>query len=323
MSKTLIGMGSAAMDSIICCSSLPGDDSFQVVDSEQLLPGGSCANMLAAFAALGGSSRLVSKIGDDSFGRQLLDSLKRDKVDDSFLVHKAGGQTLHTYIWVAGGSHCIFICLGDSLMSLASDELAPHLLEGADIFYTDLFPPQPALDTARKCRRQGIPVIIGMQCSPSFMRRAGVSDEDLHTALSLADLVIGGQECYQEYLGCNDSIQALEALYDKYRPTFGAVCTLGSAGSVWLDQQGFYQAGAYQVEPLDSTGAGDCFLGGLLYSYFAAGSDQRTALHFASAMGALKCGQLGARISTSPRQVADFIQNNHLDYNFRPRTKVK
>ena len=44
MSKTLIGMGSAAMDSIICCSSLPGDDSFQVVDSEQLLPGGSCAN---------------------------------------------------------------------------------------------------------------------------------------------------------------------------------------------------------------------------------------------------------------------------------------
>ena len=47
MSKTLIGMGSAAMDSIICCSSLPGDDSFQVVDSEQLLPGGSCARAAA------------------------------------------------------------------------------------------------------------------------------------------------------------------------------------------------------------------------------------------------------------------------------------
>ena len=56
MIKKVLGMGASAMDTVISCPFLPKEDGFQVVEHEEILPGGSCANMLVALNALGTKS---------------------------------------------------------------------------------------------------------------------------------------------------------------------------------------------------------------------------------------------------------------------------
>lgn len=141
MTKKLLGMGTGAMDTVITCPDLPLADTFQRVIGEQLIPGGSCANMLCAFASLGGRAQLISRIGDDDFGKQFTKTLAMDSVDTSALLVNPGGVTLHTYIWAAeGGEHCILVNIGDSLMDLQPEEVDESILDGVDLFIQIYFP---------------------------------------------------------------------------------------------------------------------------------------------------------------------------------------
>lgn len=311
MRTRLLGMGAAAMDTLINCSALPQNDSFQIVGGEQLLPGGSCANMLVTFAALGGQAKLLAKIGDDAFGDPFRRTLLRDGVDDSLLFSKPGGTTLHTYIWAAdGGAHAIMVNFGDSLMDWRAEDVNPAWLDDVDLFYSDLFPAKPALRLAQLCRERRIPVIICLECPPSFMRRTGVDQAEIEQALSLADLIVSGREGYGELTGAADYHLALAEIYRLYQPSLGAVCTAGEQGAAWLDGRGLIEAPAFPVQPLDSTGAGDSFLGALLFSYFGQGRERGAALSFATAVGAMKCQVLGPRLRPSVADVEAFLASH-------------
>jgi sugar/nucleoside kinase (ribokinase family) len=309
MLKRLLGMGAAAMDTVIFCPILPRDDSFQIIKFEQVLPGGSCANVLTTSASLGAESLLIAKIGDDELGHLFRSSLIEDGVDGRFVITKAGGKTLHTYVLAAeSGQHCILINFGDSLMDLKPEEIAPYMLEGVDLFYTDLFPAEAAVFMASMCKERSIPVIICLECPPSFMERAGVSKQNILKSLSLADLIIGGRESYKELAGAENYIEAQAAIYRKFHPRFGAVCTAGEEGAIWQDDKEILQRAAYQITPIDSTGAGDSFLGALIYSHFIEGKSKIASLEFAAAVGAMKCMCVGPRIKVSSQEVEAFIQ---------------
>lgn len=311
MIRKVLGMGASAMDTVISCPFLPKEDGFQVIKHEEILPGGSCANMLVTLNALGTKACLLAKIGDDERGQLFRQTLRADGIDDNLLITKPGGTTLHTYIWAADdGQHCIFVNLGDSLMNLQPEEIPASILDGVDLFYADFFPGAATVAMAQRCRRRSIPVILCMQCTPSFMRRAGNTDEEIDTALSLADLIISGRDGYCEWSGLADYHQALQSVYDRYHPRFGAVCTAGNNGSVWIRGEQTFTAPAYNIIPIDSTGAGDSFLGALIHAYFADGQTEQQALNFASAVGAMKCLRFGPRIKVSPKEVVDFM-NEH------------
>ncbi|MCR4962569.1 MAG: carbohydrate kinase family protein [Firmicutes bacterium] len=309
--NTVLGLGAAAMDTVIGCDRLPQEDSFQVIDREQLLPGGSCANMLAALAALGVRARLLAKIGDDERGRLFRSTLRQDGVEDGWLVEKPGGVTLHTYIWAAAtGNHCIFVNLGDALMDLQPEEIDESILDGVDLFYSDFFPGKATLKIARMCKKKDIPVVLCMQCTPSFMRKAGNTDADLEASLALADLIVSGREPYEEYSGLADMQQALAAVYEEYRPRFGAVCTAGDCGAIWLQEGKTLHSPAFSIVPVDSTGAGDSFLGGLIYAFFHEGQSAQAALEFAAAVGAMKCLRFGPRIKAHADEVKRFMREH-------------
>ena len=308
MIKKVLGMGASAMDTVISCPFLPKEDGFQVVEHEEILPGGSGANMLVALNALGTKSCLLAKIGDDECGKLFRNTLRADGIDDDLLITKPGGTTLHTYILAAAdGQHCIFVNIGDSLMDLHPEEIDDAILDGVDLFYADFFPGAATVAMAKRCREKGIPVVLCMQCTPSFMRRAGNTDEEIDTGLSLADLIISGRDGYCEWSGISDYHQALKAVYNQYHPYFGAVCTAGDTGAIWIQENRTINAKAYAITPIDSTGAGDSFLGALIHAYFAEGQTPSDALNFASAVGAMKCLRFGPRIKVTPDEVKAFM----------------
>lgn len=232
-------------------------------------------------------------------------------MDDSLVITKASGITLHTYVLAAeSGQHSILINFGNSLMDLRPEEVDASMLDGVDIFYADLFPTEAAVFMANMCKERRIPVVICLECPPSFMERVGIARENIFKALSLADLIISGRESYAELTGIANYREAMVAIYQQYRPRFGALCTAGGEGAIWQDGTETLQRPAYKITPVDSTGAGDSFLGALLYSYFVAGKSKAAALEFATAVGAMKCLQVGPRIKVSPQEVETFIQQH-------------
>ena len=81
------------------------------------------------------------------------------------------------------------------------------------------------------------------------------------------------------------------------------ILTAGGEGAYWYDGEHEYHAPAYEVEPVDTTGAGDCFIGGLLYSYFGEEKDEVYALKFANATAAVKCTIAGPRSRATVQDV--------------------
>lgn len=310
----VVGLGTAAMDTVLMCSQLPREDGFAFVTSEEFLPGGSCANVLTALAGLGTPAAMIAAIGDDVYGLAFSRDLQQCGVDSRYLLVRPGGTTLHTLVTVSeGGARAIFCSLGDSLMSLEEGEVGPIMLEGACVFYTDLFPAPPALKLARLARERGVKVVFNLECPPSFMARCGVKRSEIEEMMSLADLFITGREGVGELTGSEATKETADELYNRCRPSAGLVVTLGEKGAVWVRGNETIEQPPLAVDAVDSTGAGDAFTAGLIHAYFVKGMTPNMALRYASACGALKCTRLGARLRASEEEVERFLKQEPLD----------
>lgn len=307
MQKKLLSLGAIAMDIVLDSHVLPKDDGFALLKNERMLPGGSASNVSVCAAHLGMDVYQTGKVGDDATGREFLRTLEEDGVDGKYVAVKKGGTSLHTYIITApGGQHCIFANTGDTVCTLVPEELPEDLMESMDIFYNDMFSPKAALWLAKKAVSQEKPVIYNMQCVPSFMELCGTSMEDIEEMMKLCTVFVSGRDGFKEMTGEDDYRKAMKIVQDRYHIKEGVICTAGSEGAVWLCNHQEIQVPAYSVEAVDTTGAGDCFLGGFIYSYFCEGTEKKDALEFANATAAIKCMQAGPRSRASAVQVRQF-----------------
>ena len=308
MSKVL-SLGAIAMDIVLNSHELPHDDGFGFITGENILPGGSASNVSVACASLGMDAFQTGQIGDDTFGDEFRRTLVADGVDDRYVVTKEGGTTLHTYIITApGGKHCIFANLGDSVNDLAGSDLPQDIMDGMDIFYNDMFSPDAAQWLADRAREQGKPVIYNMQCVPSFMKVCGTTDEEIDRMMRTCTLFVSGSAGFEELTGETDPHKSVRLVQEKYNIEHGVILTAGEEGSYWYDGSSEYHAGVFQVDAVDTTGAGDCFIGGLLYAYFDKGMDKENALRFANATAAVKCTIAGPRSRASVQDVLALME---------------
>ncbi len=308
MSRRILSLGAVAMDIVINSHELPKDDGFALISHEELVPGGSAANVSAACAHLGMKAFQTGQIGDDNHGVLFRKSLREEGVDDTYLITKENGTTLHTYIITApGGRHCIFANPGDSVFALQPEQLPSDIMDETDIFYCDMFSPKAALHLAAQAAHKGRPVVYNMQCVPSFMKICGTGINDIEKMMTLCTLFISGRDGYLEMTGEKDPIKAMKAVQDKYSVRDGVILTAGKNGAFWYDGQRQYNAPAYKVNVVDTTGAGDCFTGALMYAYYDKGSDRQKALQFAGAAAALKCTVSGPRSRANEKDVLDLM----------------
>jgi sugar/nucleoside kinase (ribokinase family) len=306
-----LGLGAVAMDIVLQCEDLPREDGFAFVHQEKLMPGGSCANVLVTLANMGARCGILAKVGDDPYGNTLSKDLKGAGISTQYLLTKEGGVTLHTFIAVArNGSKAILVNLGDSFLSLSDDEVNPEMLEGVKVFYTDMFAGRAALKLARLCGEKGIKVFFNLQCSPSFLELCRVSRKELEEMISICDLFYSGREGLLELSATGDGMEAGLAVYKKYHPEMGVVATLGDKGATWINHQGTLFVPAFHVTASDTTGAGDAFAGGLIYSFFIRGRDRKTSIEFSSACAAIKCMQPGPRLKASEMDVRRFLDRH-------------
>ena len=309
MAVDVLGMGAVAMDLVLRCEDLPGEDGFAFVREEAWLPGGSCSNVLVTLTSMGVPCAVSAQIGDDPYGDGVRADLDRAGVSTQYLFTKRGGTSLHTLVAVdSRGSRSIFANLGDAFLGLSESQVDVEMLEGVKVFYTDMFAAKPALKLAMFCREMGIPTVFNLEVSPTFMESCKVGREELEEMMSLCHLLCVGREGLRGLTPAPHEKEAALYLNEKYAPEGGVIVTLGGKGAFWAGKGETISIPAFTVPAVDTTGAGDAFAGGLIYARLLRQRDMGRSLAFASACGAIKCQQPGPRFKANEKEVEEFME---------------
>ncbi|ASJ07917.1 sugar kinase [Thermococcus siculi] len=224
-------------------------------------PGGAPANVAVGLSRLGVDSALVSKVGDDPFGDFLLERLHDEGVK-TFVARDPERHTGIVFVQLIGARPEFILYDGVAYFNMGGEDFPDDVLESAELvhFGSVLFAREPsrsALFEALRDLKGKVPLSYDVNIRPDLWR--GREDEmlgDIERALKLADIVkLGdGELAYLEENGINleDFDFRLVAI------------TKGAGGSELLSCGSRVHVPAYDVEPLDTTGAGDAFMAALL-----------------------------------------------------------
>ena len=300
----IYGLGTFAMDVLMKVDKLPGADSFCIVKSTEKQPGGSGTNVIVQCARLGAKSGYIACVGDDGLGQQVIDSLVAEGIDTSMVYMKPGKITLHTDIVIDDeGDKFIMLNMGDSFCSLETEEINEEAIASAKVFYTDMVPFAQSLEGLKIAKKNGVKTVFNMQVGLDTLIGLGGTKEALLDALKYVDVFAPCQEGLYALAGTQD-LDACAKYLREYCDGI-LVFTQGKKGSVAYDTENkSYHADCVSVEAVDTTGAGDSYIGSFMVAYYLRGYDLEKAMRFASTCAAHTCTGLGARFSPTA-EIAD------------------
>jgi len=275
--------GSANLDFVVRVPHVPAPGETVLGGDTVLAPGGKGANQAVAAARAGGDVAFLGAVGRDDFARPLLESLQASGVR-THLVRHVPAPTGAAYISVAdGGENAITVAPG------ANAHLAPQdLPDLAGVTHLVLQLETP-LDTvrayARAARTAGVAVVLNAAPARSL-------PDDL---LASVDVLIVNEGELARLAGVTGDVHVL-ASHVRTRGSRVIVVTLGSRGSYALTHDGAVRLPAYSVQVVDTTGAGDTFVG-VLTACLSRSDSVADALRAANAAAALACTRPGAQPS--------------------------
>lgn len=269
--------------------------------------GGAPANVAVAVAKLGGKSALVGALGEDVFGIDLRQLLRQSGVDTRAVKTVAAPTTIALVARNDGGIPD-FVFYRGSDRDLRAADISRQLVADAHFVYLSSMalmtePSRSAtMTTATISHDAHTLVSVDPNLRPSSWPSLGQARERIGQLLAGADLVKVNDEEARILTGETDPIDALP---DIGRRAALAVITLGARGCLWRWHTHTGHVPSPSMPVVDTTGAGDAFMGALLVSLVATGVTAETfpsldgetvagCVRFATAAGALACTKPGA-----------------------------
>lgn len=279
----ITGLGQCSLDYIAVVDTYPGVDKKEEVIEWQEQGGGPVATALAALARLGVRCRFYGMTGDDSAGEKIRQSLAEEGIDISGLKVREGAISQKAFVAIEKDTakRTIF-WKRPSGDALKTDEIEKDFLKGSDFLLLDGLMKDASLYAAQRAKALNIPVMLD-----AGRLRPGMTD-----LARMADYVVASEE-FAKDLGWRISPSALAGEREKMGAEVLTV-TLGERGSISVARDGIIEAPAFEVNAVDTTGAGDVFHGGYIYGILR-GWELGDTIKFASAMAALKCMKIGGR----------------------------
>jgi sugar/nucleoside kinase (ribokinase family) len=294
----LVGLGLNATDTAIIVPEYPEYSSKIAFLEERVEVGGQVATAVAACQTLGKHCKYIGSLGDDERGRLQLRSLEALGVDikDVRVVAGCPSQTAYILIDRRTGERTV-LWYRDDRLAMTAEMLEPAAVRSGRMLHLDGCDVEANAQAALWARQAGIPVASDID----------TLTENIDRLLQYVDYFMGSANFPPQYTGEHDPFRALEML----RAEFGmrmAAMTLGADGVLALGDSGFLYRPAYEVDAVDTTGAGDVFRGAFCYTMLEQWPLER-ALDFSCAMAALNCTRMGARggLARLP-QVRDLMQ---------------
>lgn len=271
-------------------------------------PGGAPANVAVGLQRLGASTRFVGQVGSDPFGDWLHETIARENVDVEYLLKTEKARTTIAFVATRlDGKKDICFYRNPGADALFPVEAATHeVLSKAKVFHCGSLSlsENPCRDAqfqlARLAREAGVLVSYDPNWRPSIWPDHEAAHKLIWQMMELSDVVKVADEEWEFITGTSD----LETGAQKIRDA-GAklvVVTRGANGAYFNFQNGSGEVSGFPVEAVDTLGAGDAFVAGLLsqlleYSELSAALTEpnlQRALKFANACGALATQKAGA-----------------------------
>jgi ribokinase len=311
MTTDVVGIGSCGVDYFAIVPRLLGAEEKINAGRLEIHAGGVTGNNLTQVARLGARAGWLGLIGDDESGRLITRAFAEDRLDLSGIEVVPGEKSTFTWIPVdAQGERCIYMfpnVNGTLTAEQVRSRFASHI-QRAKHFHTEAsqLPLAPVREGMRIARDAGVRVIFDLDVAPSYFAQAGLGNEqELMDTLRLVDVLKPCKAAAREITGESDH-EKMAAKLLALGPRLVAI-TMGGEGAVVASAAGMQHAPAFQVQVVDSTGAGDAFMGGFSFALLQ-GWEHRSAGLFANACAAICCTKVGARAMGRRTEVVELIK---------------
>jgi sugar/nucleoside kinase (ribokinase family) len=308
----VVGLGSCTVDFFALVPKLIGADEKVNATRLEIHAGGVTANNLTQVARLGASAAWIGFIGDDENGRVITQAFADDGINLSGIVTVPGELSSLTWIPVdTQGERCIYMFPNVTAKVTPQDvrdKFALHI-RAAMHFHTEAsqLPLAPVLEGIRIAREAGVRVIFDLDVAPSYFIEAGLGSEaGLMETLKLVDVLKPCKAAARELSGSADYAAMAQKLL-KLGPQVVAI-TMGAEGCLMARAEKISHLSSFKVNVVDTTGAGDAFMGGLSYALLQGWDDARAGA-FANACAALCCTKVGARAMSPLAEVSALLQS--------------
>jgi ribokinase len=281
--------GSINMDVVATADRHPAIGETVTGNNVLYFPGGKGANQAVAACKLGTSTTLLGALGKDAFGRELRAFLSNQGLDISQVRETAEAYTGTAIITLAKSDNTIVVIPGANGL-VKADDLASAALAKGDIAVSQFEIPLPAVRAFfQNARAAGATTIL----SPAPARDCDVELLRLVDILVLNETELGLLS-RRKLRETDDTASFIEAAQSLRIGASQIVCvTLGKRGVVALADSEPVVVSGRSVEAIDSTGAGDCFVGALA-ARLAVGAPIREALFYANAAASISVQRMGA-----------------------------
>ncbi|RKP46276.1 ribokinase [Cohnella endophytica] len=297
----VFSIGSLNMDIVYQVSALPKPGETVQSLSRKLFPGGKGANQAVAAARSGGSVRMIGAVGSDSYGESLIGALQADGIRTDTVL-PTEGDTGTAFITVDAHAENHIVLAAGANGGLSPSDIPEWIWGEADlIMLQNEIPWKVNRHVLEIARRRGIPVI--MNAAPAMQMEEDAFPLIPILAVNETELeTLSGQPVRETA----DARAAAASLIG--RGVDNVLVTMGSQGSLWVSRgEDEIWSPAFRVEPVDTTAAGDTFIGAFA-TEFASGVPTSQALRFASAAAAIAVTREGAQISIPRREeIVPFI----------------
>lgn len=295
----ILVIGSLNADLVVRAQRFPQPGETISGEDLAIIPGGKGANQAVAAARQGAQVAMLGGVGSDSFGPTLVSNLQQNGVDTAH-IHTYPFATGTAVILVdANGQNSIVLSPGANARVTLADVDAFPMRDADTLLLQFEIPLETVLHAARLGRQNGLRVIL----NPAPARRFPAS------LLADVDILVPNESELQALTDfpvtdANSADRAARLLLAQ-----GAgivVVTLGENGALLVTEKQTSHFPAFAVQVVDTTAAGDAFIGGLAAA-LTRGHSLETAVRYGNACGALAATKFGAQPSLPTREEVELL----------------
>jgi ribokinase len=259
-----------------------------------LHPGGKGANQAVACARMGSRTGMIGKLGNDAFAVQLRETLTLSGVDHRHVSTEDGSSGIAMIVVEDNGQNRIMLAPGaNAALTITDIDTSAEAIRAAALLICQLEVPQPCVRRAFDLAREaGVPILFNpapaIRLDPDMLSVDYLVVNETEAAL-IADLPVGSR------LEAEAAARTLLQSGARH-----VLLTLGADGAIVADETGLRHYPAFPTRVVDTTAAGDTFIGGLATGLIE-GMTLDQAVRLGMAASALCVSRPGAQPSIPSR----------------------
>ena len=298
--KKIVVIGSINMDLVTICDRAPNGGETLLGTEFFQMPGGKGANQAVTIGKLGSRVVILGKVGDDLFGKELLSSMDKNGVDIQFIEKAPVSTGIAKIVVEKNGQNRILVVPGaNSYVDIEYIDNHLDVIKDCDVVIGQLEIPISTVEYAfKKAKEYGKITILNP--APAIK----LSEE----LIKNSDYIIPNESELEVITGMK--IESFDGIIEAAKKVIkmgvkGLIVTLGEKGSLYLGGDKFTKHSAYKVKAIDTTAAGDSFIGGFV-TRLDLGVDK--AIEFATKVSAISVTKRGAQTSIpTMEEVENFV----------------